>query len=136
MKNFFKSIWNFFFRKKKTIELGCDGLPRKKEFKIIAVDIDKTCVYCLGEKQMEFNGRMIDCPDCEGTGKYTIWAKIKEPSSNPEAIGKKLFKPQTQLFRKQQLSGKILNIGKSRFRIKKKLGLTESEKLRYEITQL
>lgn len=45
-------------------------------------------------------------------------------------------KPRTQLFRNQQLPGKVYSIGKSRFRIKKKIGLTASEKLRYEITQI
>lgn len=44
-------------------------------------------------------------------------------------------KSQTQLFRKQQLAGKIYNIGKSSFRIKKKLG-EAGEKLKYHIELL
>lgn len=46
------------------------------------------------------------------------------------------FNPRKMSFNKQQLPGKIYNIGKSRFRINKKLGTTASAKLRYEITQL
>lgn len=132
--HFFKSTWNFFFSKKET-QLGCDGLPIKNDYKIVTVDINKTCLYCLGETRMEFNGKMVKCPNCEGTGKYTHWAKVIAESKTIEQKVEK-SQPHTQLFRKQQLTGKICRIGKSRFRIKKKIGLTGSEKLRYEITQL
>lgn len=47
----------------------------------------------------------------------------------------KKTKPHTQLFRNQQLPGKIYNIGKSRFRIKKKSG-ESGEKLKYDIQLL
>lgn len=54
----------------------------------------------------------------------------------PKSITEKKPKINSQLFRKQQLINKIYNIGKHRYRIKQKIGFTESEKLRYQITQL
>lgn len=130
MKNFFKSIGNFFRPKKEKVELGYDNLPRKNYYKIVAIDVNKTCLYCLGERRMEFNGKMVKCPECEGTGKYTYWAKVIAES---KTIEQKVEKPEprTQLFRKQQLIGKICRIGKHHYRIKEKLGFTGSEKLRY-----
>lgn len=61
---------------------------------------------------------------------------LAQSGTKPEEIRAKAIKPQTQLFRKHQLLGKIYRLGKSRFRIKKKSGFTHPEKLRYEITQL
>lgn len=51
-----------------------------------------------------------------------------------KVIGQKVKKPQTQLFRTQQLPGKIYNTGKTRFRIH---GLISTgNKFKYDIERL
>lgn len=134
--NIFKRIWNFFRPEKKKVELGCDGLPKGKKMHIVRIDKNKICRYCLGQKQMLWKDKMINCQTCEGTGYHTEWDIIEdEKIESPEHIRSKIIKPHTQLFNSQQLPGKIYNIGKSRFRIKKKSG-ESGEKLKYDIQLL
>lgn len=95
MKNFFKSIWNFFFKyENDSRELTTITFKRNAQ---------------MGQLELK------------DTTKREI---VTRPKIN------------TQLFRKHQLTDKIFNIGKHRYRIKQKIGFTESEKLRYQITQL
>lgn len=89
--------------------------PEKKKQRTVIFDGKEVPVYEMPERKEPI--KFDDLPEVRN-------GKIK------------LSKPHTQLFRNQQLPGKIYNIGKSRFRIKKKLGMTHPEKLRYEITQL
>lgn len=124
MRNFFKSIWNFFFGKKEDPAWDCQSLI----FAPMGMDESKVCVYCKGKKQIDGT----DCHNCKGTGKYFIYPNIDVESYYK--IKEDIIK--TRLFRKQQLKNKVYNVGKTRFRIINKSTLTHPEKIRYEIIQL
>lgn len=82
--------------------------------------------YFFGKKKVKDYGcQPITIPPHESCDEPIIKSKwIEQKIEQP--------KPHTQLFRKHQLQGKVYRLGKSRFRIKKKIGQA-GEKLKYHI---
>lgn len=97
-----KRIWNYFFPEKKKVVI-----PK---------------IYRDGILQTE-SKEYAELPD--GKVDWVIQSKVIEQKVEKP-------KPHTQLFNKHQLSGKVYNVGKLRFRVRKKIGEV-GEKLKYHI---